>query len=345
MKKINVALIGYGFSGRVFHMNTLAINEKFNMVKIMTRNKETQKDIKKTYPKVQIITTFQDAVNDPLIDLIVIATPNNVHYEYTKTALMNNKHVVCEKPFLEKTVDAIELFELAESKNLLLRIFHNRKYDGDIITTKELLEQKDFGKIVSFNTRFDRLIPSIGENWRFKKTDMAGIFYDLAPHLVHHCVALFGMPSKVENQLFFDRLDAAVDDHFEMRLTYDSGLACNLGAETLERNPKPRIEIIGTKASYVKYGFDSPDTVDSESSELYQPEGLRSELINNNLEAFKIPIYVGRHYEFYDKVALDINTGNLVDEDKELGLSVVLIMEKAVEAYEKNKAVTIKKIW
>lgn len=345
MSKINVALIGYGFSGREFHLPPLSFNKSYCVKKVMTRSPINQKDLLKAYPDVEIITTFEDAVNDSNIDMVVIATPNDVHYEYTKHALLAKKHVVCEKPFVENIKDALYLFKLAQKNNVLLRVFHNRKYDGDIITAKELLETKDFGKLLSFSTRFDRYLPEVSENWRFKKTDMAGIFYDLAPHLVHHCLDLFGMPKMVENKLFYDREKALVDDHFEMCLTYDDGFVCYLGAEMLERNPKPRIEIIGTNKSYFKYGYDTPDSSHKKTDELYQKELLRSELIDNNLEVKKIPIYIGQHYEFYNKVALDINTNNFIDEDMDLALGVILIMEQALKSNKTQKSIEINKTW
>lgn len=341
MKKINVAIIGFGMSGRIFHMLPLHESDKFSVKKVMTRNESNQKDLKEKYPYVEVITSFDEAIKDPSIDLVVIATSNDVHYEYTKRALENKKHVVCEKPFVETYAKGKELFDLAEKNKVLLRVFHNRKYDGDIVTLEELLKTKDFGKLVSFQSRFDRFRTDIGENWRFKETDMAGIFYDLAPHLVHHAVKLFGMPKTVTNKLYYDRTGAIVDDHFEMRLDYDNGFSAFLGAEMLERNPKPRLELVGLNGTYVKYGFDIPDSTSKPFEEVYQEKILRSEFINNELESEYIPLFIGKHYLFYDKIAHDINTNNNDDEDKKLALGVILIMEKALLSNLENKVVNI----
>lgn len=336
MKIINTAVIGFGMSGRQFHLPPLVRNSYFKVSKVMTRSEINQKDLKEMYPFVEIITDYMDAVNDPEIDLIIIATSNDVHYEYTKLALEKRKHVVCEKPFVETYDKAKELFDLADKNNVILRIFHNRKYDGDIMTLEDLLTKKDFGRLISFSTRFDRLRPEVGENWRFKETDMAGIFYDLAPHLVHHVVKLFGLPKYVTNNLYFDRDGAIVDDHFEMTLEYDNGFKAFLGAEMLERNPKPRLELVGLNGTYVKYGYDDPDSANWKYEDIYQKKELRSEFINNKLEKEYIPVMIGKHYLFYLNLAKDINDGVHVDEDRMLALSVILIMEKALESY-KNK--------
>lgn len=344
MKKINVAVIGFGMAGREFHMPPLDNNDKFFVKKVMTRNEKNQNDLKEQYPYVEIITSFDEAIKDPSIDLIVIATANDVHYEYTKKALEHKKHVVCEKPFVETYETAKELFELANKNNVTLRVFHNRKYDGDIITLEELIETKDFGRLISFSTRFDRLRTEIGENWRFKDSDMAGIFYDLAPHLVHHAVKLFGLPKTVTNKLYYDRDNAIVDDHFEMRLDYEGGFSAFIGAEMLERNPKPRLELVGLNGTYSKYGYDTPDSASKPMDQKYQDKLLRSEYINNELKAEYIPIYTGKHYLFYENLATEIISNNKNVEDENLALSVILIMEKALESNKNNRTITIPQI-
>lgn len=339
--KINAAVIGFGMSGQEFHLPQIYDSKHFNVKMVMTRNPKNIKILNEKYKEVTVINDFNIALNDEEIDLIIIATSNDVHYEYTKKALEHGKHVVCEKPFVEKYKDATKLFELAAKNNLILKVFHNRKYDGDVLTLKKLLNEKEFGNSVSFEARFDRLRPEIGENWRFKKTDMAGIFYDLAPHLVHHAIDLFGLPNKVSNHIFFDRKGSIVDDHFEMTLIYESGFYARLGAVMLERDPLPKIAFHGEKASYVKYGFDDPDSVNKKTDEIYQTSNLRSEFINNDLKVEKIPLMKGTHYLFYDNLALDIKNKNILNEDVNLALNVIKVMEKALISHEKGKVIKI----
>ncbi|MDY0278124.1 MAG: Gfo/Idh/MocA family oxidoreductase [Acholeplasma sp.] len=117
MKKINVALIGYGMSGRTFHLPPIVRNNNYEIKMVMTRNPKNQEDLISEYPGIQIITSFDEAVNNKEIDLVVIATANLVHYEYTKKTLENGKHVVCEKPFVKTYAEAKELFDLANKNN------------------------------------------------------------------------------------------------------------------------------------------------------------------------------------------------------------------------------------
>lgn len=217
MKKLNVAVIGFGGAAKGLHIPVILKNQNYILKQVMTRSLENQKLLKELYPDVLLITSLDQALNDKDIDLIVIATSNDVHYEYTKQALEHNKHVICEKPFVETYQEALELFNLAESKNLLLKVFHNRKYDGEVLTAKKLLEENVFGKLISFENRFDRFRLEKTNNWREQDLKMSGIFYDLAPHLVHNALNLFGVPLSVYNFLSYQRDSSSlVDDGFEM---------------------------------------------------------------------------------------------------------------------------------
>lgn len=343
MKKVNVAIIGFGMAGKLFHLIPLLENKDFDVKMIMTRNKERQKEINDNYQHIKIIETYEEVLLDKEIDLVVIATSNDVHYEYTKKALKHNKHVICEKPFVKAYKEALELFELAKNNNLLLRVFHNRTYDGDLLTIKELLKTKDFGKLISFKSRFNRFSPSIRDNWRSTKVEMAGLYYDLAPHLVHHAVELFGLPKSIYTKLYIDREESIVDDHFEIILNYETGLTCYLSGEVLERNVEPRFEIKGTKASYIKIGFDNPDNLSIIHENIYQDNNLISKVIDNNLLETNIPLYMGRHYLFYEKVFKDIVNKNFDEPETRRALEVILIMEKGILSNNEKKDILISK--
>lgn len=343
MKKIGTAIVGYGFSGSAFHLPLIKNNDQYEIKLVMTRSKENQEKLKNDYPSAKIVLTYEEILNDKDIDLIVIATSNAVHYSYTKDALMHGKHVVCEKPFVETYETAKELYDLADEKNLILRVYHNRKYDGDILTIENLIKEKDFGKIRSYHTRADQYQPNIGSNWRFKKVDMAGIFYDLAPHLVHHAVRLFGLPKRVYNHRFQDRLGSKVDDHFEMIMYYDE-VTCYLGAHMLNRNLQPKQMLIGTHATYVKYGADEPDIVDVKPKKIYQEKTIKSDFIDDPKNPEHIDVLKGQHYQFYELLAKHINHPPKEDEDKKLALSVILVMEMAMKSDLKNEDIKIPQI-
>lgn len=339
MHKIRVAIIGFGMSGQLFHLPPLLKNPRYVVKMIMTKNTSRIKEIKRISQDIEVISSYDYAINSHEIDLIVIATSNDVHEEYTKKALLNNKHVVCEKPFVETYEKAKALFELAKERNLILRVFHNRAYDGDILTIKSLIEQDKLGRTISFSTRFDRYLPSLSHNWRYENHHMAGIYYDLAPHLVHHVLSIFGKPKSVSLKLFKDHKDIIVDDHFEMMMHYKNMTAL-LGAATYERHSKPRFEIIGEKATYIKYGFDQPD-VNYDIKDFSTLENVELSSLISDYHQENVPIEIGKHYIFYDHLAqmIDHPSKNLMNED--IQLDVIMIMEKGLESFHKKTDVII----
>jgi scyllo-inositol 2-dehydrogenase (NADP+) len=335
MKKMKTAIIGFGMAGQLFHYPPLKDHPFYEVTHIMTQNEKRIQMIQKLNPSIEIVSHFDDIINNPSIDLIIIATANDVHYEYTKKALEHKKHVICEKPFVEKTEQAIELFTLAKHNQLVLRVFHNRIHDGDMLTILELMQSNRLGNIKSFSARFDRFIPEMKDNWRYEKGVMAGIYYDLAPHLIFDAISLFGFPQSVYLDLFYHH-QQVVDDHFEMTLYYPDKV-CFLGASTLERHSRPRFEIIGELATFVKYGFDQPDVN-------YDPNqkgtnGLKGSLyLNSSIE--EIPIKIGNHYRYYDQIAQLIHDKK-TNHDVDKQLAVVHIMEQGILSYQEKRQVNL----
>lgn len=329
-------------SGKYFHMEHLVLNSNYNVKMIMTNNLDSHKYIKDHYPKVTIITSFDEAIYDKTIDLVVIATSNDVHYEYSKKALINNKHVVCEKPFVETKAQALELFNLARVHNRVLRVFHNRMYDGDFLTIKDLLARNTLGKLISYTARFDNFNPDIGPNWRFKDSHMAGLFYDLAPHLIHQALMLFGEPKSVFTKLYYDRANSLVDDRFEITMNYDNNFTAYLSGEFMAYKPKPRFEIKGQTKAFYKYGFDTPDNIKAPSDTHYQEEGTLAEIIDTNQTDTKVKVLRGIHYEFYNKLANDITESNTHSIENDLAISVINIMEKGILSNKFDQAIQIK---
>jgi len=335
MKKIRTAIIGYGMATRFFHLPPLKNHPHFEVTHILTRDQKKHEKIYEVMPNVRIVSSIDDIVNQEEIDLVVIATSNDVHQSYTEKALLKGKHVVCEKPFVETKDKAKALFDLSLKKGVILNVFHNRQYDGDILTIERLLKTEDFGKITQVHMRFDRLNPHVSDNWRDKDAHMAGVYFDLAPHLVFDAIKLFGKPERVLLDLMIDREEAIVDDHFEMILSYQDGLRIFLGAGILTRHDVPRFMIEGSKKTYVKYGFDQPDCNFDILEDSYQSSNLKSVLIDNHGIKKDIPILIGKHYLFYDHLYDQIMSKKPYQTD--LALLVIEIMALGLKSYNEKK--------
>lgn len=249
---INIALVGFGLSGRYLQAPFITANSNYRLKTIVTSNALA----KELYPEAQIVSSIEDVLADSSIDLVSIASPNATHYEYAKKALLANKHVLVEKPLASTSQEAEELILLAKQQNKVLSVFQNRRFDSDFLTVQKILKAKLLGDIVSYEVRYDRYKPVLNpKKWKETPSPGSGIIYDLGPHILDQALVLFGVPQKVWGQTYTQREGSLIDDAFDIYLSYDK-MTVKLSSSLLVREESPRYRINGTKGSFVKYGID-----------------------------------------------------------------------------------------
>ena len=255
MSPIQVGLIGYGLSGRVFHAPTITAVPDLHLAQVVERRTAASRE---RYPWVEVVPEAADLFRNPAIQLVVIATPNLTHYPLAVAALRAGKHVVIDKPFTNNTAEAEALIALAKAQNLLLAAYHNRRWDGDFMTVQRLVAGGHLGRLVTYESNFDRYRPGLRPHaWRETAEAGSGILYDLAPHLLDQAVVLFGLPRAITAELTTQRTGGMVDDSFLLRLHYDDDrLRVILRAGMLVREPSPRFVLHGTAGSFIKYSLD-----------------------------------------------------------------------------------------
>ena len=182
MQKIKTALLSYGMSGKVFHAPFLELHEGFELIGSWERSKQL---IRKEYPKTKSYPSLESILEDKEIDLVIVNTPTDTHFDYAKKVLLAGKHVLVEKAFTTNVAEAEELASLAKEKNLKLSVFQNRRWDSDFKTVKDVLDKGLLGEIVEAEFHFDRYSPSLSVK-AHKETlsSGSGILMDLGPHLI-----------------------------------------------------------------------------------------------------------------------------------------------------------------
>jgi len=260
MKQINTGIIGYGMSTTVFHAPFLHINPNFRISKIVERHDEKSK---KDYPYVDVVRSADDVMTDKSIDLVVITTPNEYHYSLAQQALLAGKHVILEKPFTITSDEADDLMKTARQKKLVLSVYQNRRLDGDFLTIRKIIDEGFLGKLVEYESHFDRFRNYFKQNWREKDVPGSGILYDLGPHLIDQALQLFGSPESITADIRTQRAGGVANDQFELLLHYEY-LKVTLKAGMLVREPTPRFQLYGTKGTFIKYGLD-PQEGDSKN--------------------------------------------------------------------------------
>ena len=253
MNEINVGLIGYGMAGRVFHAPVIQSVPGLKLKKVVERHSD---ESRRNYPWVEIVRDAAAVLQDEEIDLVVITTPNSSHFELARQALLANKHVVVEKPFTTSSTEARQLIELARGQNRIISVHQNRRWDGDFQTVKRLLEAKSLGRLVEYESHFDRFRNQLRpEAWREETGPGSGVLFDLGSHLVDQAQVLFGLPQMITADIRIQREFAKTDDNFELILHFDA-LKVTLKAGMLVREQGPRFILHGTNGSFIKYGTD-----------------------------------------------------------------------------------------
>ena len=251
--QIQVGLASFGMSGRIFHAPFIEHNPNFNLKLILERNKT---DSSALYPNAKIVKDFDTLIHDKHIDLVVVNTPTNLHFEMARDALLAGKHVVLEKPMTATSKEAEELIKLAEDQKLLIAVYHNKRLEGAFKTIKKLLSENTLGELTNCQISLHRYRPGIGAKaWKEGNYPGAGLLYDLGSHLIDQCLDLFGWPQDIEADLQIQRTNGRVIDYFHITLKYKNFNAV-IVSDMLTKENKPSYVFMGTKASFVKYGND-----------------------------------------------------------------------------------------
>jgi scyllo-inositol 2-dehydrogenase (NADP+) len=252
-KPLRVGLIGFGLAGQAFHAPVIRSVAGMQLACVLERHGALAQQ---KYPDVRVARTLDELLQDEQIRLWVVATPNSSHFELARLCLLAGRDVVVDKPLTVTSREAADLIELADQRQRLLSVYHNRRWDGDFLTVRKLVESGVLGRVVECELHYDRFRPQLKPNaWRERDEPGSGVLFDLGPHLLDQAFVLFGVPETITANVFCQRDGAKVDDAFDLRLDYPR-LHVVLHASMLACAPGPRFLLHGTRGSFVKYGSD-----------------------------------------------------------------------------------------
>jgi scyllo-inositol 2-dehydrogenase (NADP+) len=255
---VRVGLIGFGLAGQAFHAPVIRGVPRMELACILER-RGTRAQAK--YPNVRVARTLEELLADKEIQLCVIATPNDSHFELAQACLLAGRDVVVDKPFAPTLRESEELVRLAAERGRLITVYQDRRWDGDFETVKNIVRSRKLGTVVEYECRYDRFRLEPKENaWR-ERADQpgAGVLFDLGPHVIDQALVLFGEPRAITASAFCQRETSQVDDAFDVCMEYTSlgsGLRAMGRARIVAFAPGPHFQIHGTKGSFVKYGMD-----------------------------------------------------------------------------------------
>lgn len=250
---IRASVIGFGLAGRIFHAAVISATPGLELAAIVQRSGD---EAAKAYPNVQIYRSIEEMLADSRIRLVAVGTPSFSHFEVAKQCLLADRDVIIDKPFAITSDEGAQLIRLARERRRLLTAYQNRRWDGDFKTVEKILVSGELGRLVTFESHFDRFRPEPRlRGWRENGGPGGGTLFDLGSHLIDQALTLFGKPESIFASVRIDRDNGAVDDAFDLTLFY-SRLTVYLRASTLAKAPGARFTLHGTQGSFVKFGLD-----------------------------------------------------------------------------------------
>ena len=251
---IKAAMLAYGMSGKIFHAPFLDAHQGFELTAVLER---THKNAEKDYPGIKTYQEIGALLADPSIELVVVNTPNFLHFEQAKLALEAGKHVLVEKPVTATAEELEMLYSLADKQQKQLLFYQNRRWDSDYQSLVNVVNSRVLGPIHEAHLRFDRYNLALSPK-AFKENPVAasGIQYDLIPHVLDQAIALFGVPDKYYKRLSKLRPESQVDDFCSLQLSYGGGLEVYVVASLVTANPSPAFRVYGQKGSFEKIRSD-----------------------------------------------------------------------------------------
>jgi predicted dehydrogenase len=346
---IRVAVIGFGLAGQVFHAPLVSATPGMRVASIVTSNPERRALAQHQYPDALLLDSaeavWQRAGEH---DLAVVATSNRTHVPLALAAIAAGLGVVVDKPFAATSAEARRVVQRAREGKKFLSVFQNRRWDSELLTLKRLLASGDLGKVLRFESHFDRWRPEPKGGWREKGAaeEAGGLLYDLGSHLIDQALHVFGPVTQVYAELDRRRQGVEADDDFFVALTHASGVRSHLAATVMAAQPRPRMVAFGTKATYVKMPLD------------IQEDALRSGLrpdkpgwpedppenwgkLGVGQEARSVRSEPGDYRQFYVGVAAAMREGKPPPVDPEEAVRVIEIIEAAQRSVKGRALVAV----
>lgn len=343
-------------SAKVFHIPFLtALSKEFEFTHILQR---TSRDALNKHPHLTIVSTPEELFKSD-VELVIVTTPPEYHYDLVKLALEAGKHVVCEKPFTAYLAEAEELVQLADHSSKILTVFHNRRWDGDFLTITAAIERNLLGRIVNFHSAMDRHKPNRqitgSRAWKEQDASAGGSLLDLGSHLVDQALFLFGKPATIHANILHQRERTSINnDFFSITLDYTEldGPLVHLQAGNLVREGfSPRFRIDGTNGSLTKFGADvqEPQIKEKGMSPLDPEYGVEPESdwlrVDTDVDGLRyrgnVETVKGDYSHFYKQLFRAIRTNNKDDVPVKPveALEVMKVLEAAKRSCDERKVV------
>lgn len=330
MSALRAGIAGYGLAGEVFHAPLIDAAEGMTVAGVVTTDPERQQRARDRFPNARVVADIDELWEG--IDVLVVATPNRAHVPLGLQAVERGLPVVVDKPLAPSAEDAERLVVAAEDAGVGLTVFQNRRFDGDFLTLRALLDRGELGTVTRFESRFERYRPQVDGGWRElgDAAEGGGLLLDLGAHLVDQARVLFGPPLRVYAELHKRRPGAQVEDDVFIALAHDGGVRSHLWMSAVAPLHGPRFRVSGLDGGFSSDGLDPQEEQLADGMQPGDPgygevEGLER----------------GAYERFYEGVAAWLRDGAPAPVDPRDSLACLRVLEAARRGAGTNSVIEL----
>lgn len=253
---LTVGFIGNGKSANRYHIPfILQRSDKIKIKMIYTR--KHSRDVWDEIPDVIYTEDLQELLNDQEVQVIIISTPSQSHYELAKTVLNAGKNCVVEKPFTETLEEAKELYTLAKQKGVMIQCYQNRRFDSDFLTVQKVIESGKLGDLLELEMHFDYYRPYIPESVH-EFSQINSYLYGHGCHTLDQVISYFGKPDSIHYDVRQLLGVGRMNDYFDLDLYYGT-LKVSVKSSYFRAKERPSFIIYGKKGMFVKEKKDKQE--------------------------------------------------------------------------------------
>lgn len=321
---IRCAVIGYGaaFNMGKAHATWFQKTKGLELFGVCDIDEKRTQAAQQDFPGIQTFNRVEDLLEEDF-DLVTVVTPHNTHAPLAIKCLEAGKHVIVEKPMCITVEEATQMIEAARKSRVMLSVFHNRRWDGDFMTLKDIIDKGLIGKVYQIEA-FAGGYGHPGYWWRSDKAISGGAMYDWGAHFIDWILNL--VPDRMEGVIGFSQKlvwkDVTNEDDARAIIRFKSGTVADFQISQIARIGKPRWRILGTKGAIV----DGPEKSFKVGTFIRDiPAEMQVRYRESDWDAY------------YRNISEHLNRGKELAVKPEEGRRVIAVMETAEKSWKSGQ--------
>jgi predicted dehydrogenase len=313
-------------------MNFLSSIPGLKVTAICDINEDVLKRSREVHPDVATYSSLKEFCADDTIDLGICAVPDHAHKEVVLELVEAGKHAITEKPFGLNVAECTEMIESARRANVMLSVYQQRRWDGDYLTIKNIVNQGMIGDVFHIEAYSGKYGSGGYRGWSGDKSKSGNVLLGVGAHHVDQILNM--MPGKVEHVYgFFQKRcwwDNTIEDQGNCVIKFEGGRIAEYEYTYLGSISKPRWRILGDRGGITVASGPVQKYFAEKGSHLGKDISYR----NGYAEEIKVPMVDKSEASYYVNIADHLLTGVPLAVTPESARRNIAVMEAAETAWK-----------